>query len=67
MQEGEQEQNWVMTAREVCRLLRIGRNTLYGWCYDGVIPHKRVKRRILFPRKSIQEWLENQQNGRRSE
>ena len=54
-----------MRADEVRRLLKIGRNTLYEWCEQGIIPHKRVNRVILFSRKRIQEWLENNQNERR--
>ena len=60
-----QEESSVMRADEVRRLLKIGRNTLYEWCEQGIIPHKRVNRVILFSRKRIQEWLENNQNERR--
>lgn len=52
----------IMRADEVCRLLKIGRNTLYEWCRLGIIPHKRVGRILLFSRKQIYEWLENNEN-----
>ena len=50
----------VMRAEEVRQMLGgIGKNTLYEWCKQGLIPHKRVGRVILFSRKRIQKWLEN--------
>jgi excisionase family DNA binding protein len=52
----------IMRADEVCRLLKIGRNTLYEWCRLGIIPHKRVGRVLLFSRKLIYGWLENSEN-----
>ena len=51
-----------MRADEVCRLLIIGKNTLYEWCRLNIIPHKRVGRVLLFSRKKIYEWLENNEN-----
>ena len=62
MKVGKQKDNPVMRADEVRRMLRIGRNTLYAWCAQGIIPHKRVGRVILFPRKRLQEWLDNKEN-----
>ena len=55
-------------------MLGIGKNTLYEWCDQGLIPHKRVGGnidettgerkggRILFSEKRILEWLENREN-----
>ena len=63
--------NRVLQASEVWPMLGIGRNTLYEWCDQGLIPHKRVggridgitgerrRGRILFSEKCILEWLEN--------
>jgi len=65
MHEREQENNWAMRADEVRRMLGIGRNTLYNWCELDIIPHKRVGRVLLFSRKRIQEWLDNNENKRR--
>ncbi len=57
----KQEENPVMRADEVRGMLGIGKNTLYDWCQQNIIPHKRAGRIILFSRKCIQEWLENNQ------
>ena len=65
MSERGQEENLVMRADEVRQMLGIGRNTLYNWCELGIILHKRVGRVILFSRKRIQEWLDNNENKRR--
>ncbi len=62
MGEREQEENLVMRATEVRQLLKVGRNTLYEWCAQGIIPHKRVGRVILFSSKCIREWLEKNEN-----
>ncbi len=53
----------VVRAEEVRQMLGgIGRNTLYEWCRQGLIPHTRVGGVILFSSKSIQKWLENDKN-----
>ncbi len=63
--------NRVLQASEVWPMLGIGRNTLYEWCDQDLIPHKRVggrideitgerrKGRLLFSERLILEWLEN--------
>lgn len=58
----KQENNRAMRADEVRKMLGIGRNTLYEWCRQGIIPHKRAGRVILFSKKRVQEWLENNEN-----
>ncbi|MFC1971872.1 helix-turn-helix domain-containing protein [Chloroflexota bacterium] len=62
MDKWDQEENPILRADEVRRLLKIGKNTLYNWCEQGIIPHKHAGRIILFSKKSIQEWLENRDN-----
>ncbi len=66
--------NRILDADEVRSMLGIGRNTLYSWCAQGIIPHKRVGGtidetsgelhggRILFSEKRILEWIENKDN-----
>jgi len=59
MSDNADKENPVMRANEVRQVLKIGKNTLYSWCEKNIIPHKRAGRVILFSRKRIQEWLEN--------
>ena len=66
--------NRILNAEEARLLLGIGRNTLYSWCAQGIIPHKRVGGkideltgelrggRLLFPEKLLLEWIENRDN-----
>ena len=63
--------NRILNAEEARLLLGIGRNTLYSWCAQGIIPHKRVGGkideitgeihggRLLFSEKLLLEWIEN--------
>jgi len=54
----KEQENPIMRASEVRKMLNIGKNTLYEWCSQNLIPHKRVGRVILFSRKRVEEWLE---------
>ncbi len=66
--------NRILNAEEARLLLGIGRNTLYSWCAQGLIPHKRVGGiideitgeihggRLLFSEKRILEWMDNRDN-----
>lgn len=64
----------ILSAKKVRAKLGIGKNTLYQWCKQGLIPHKRVGGkidettgelcggRILFSEKRVLEWIENRDN-----
>ena len=66
--------NRILNAEEARVLLGIGRNTLYSWCEQGLVPHKRIGGkideitgelhggRLLFSERLILEWLENRKN-----
>jgi len=66
--------NRILQASEVWTMLGIGKNTLYQWCEQDLIPHKRVggsiddvtgerrRGRILFSERCLVEWLENREN-----
>ncbi len=66
--------NRILRANEVWTMLGIGRNTLYEWCDQDLIPHKRVggkidqitgerrRGRILFSENLLLEWIENRNN-----
>ena len=59
MSENENAEN-LMKANEVWPMLGISKNTLYEWCRQGLIPHRRINKRILFPpRHRLLEWVEN--------
>ena len=58
----KREENPVMRAREVQEILGIGKNTIYEWCKQGLIPHKRVGQLIFISRKKFNEWLESDES-----
>jgi hypothetical protein len=66
--------NRILDADKVRSILGVGRNTLYSWCAQDLIPHKRVGGkidettgelhggRILFSENLLLEWIENRDN-----
>ncbi len=48
----------VMTADEVAEYLGVDRNTVYEYAARGVIPHRRLGKRMIFRRGSIIAWLD---------
>lgn len=48
----------VMTADEVAEYLGVDRNTVYEYAARGVIPHRRLGKRVIFRRGSIIAWLD---------
>ena len=61
MSEDKEIDDSIMRAHEVWQMLKIGKNTLYSWCDQKIIPHKKVGRVLLFSRKSLQEWIDNKE------
>ncbi len=46
-----------MTADEVARFLGLDRKTVYDYANRGVIPHRKLGRRLLFSRSALVVWL----------
>lgn len=54
----------VLSVGECAKLLRISRGSAYQACLTNEIPHIKIGRRILIPRRSIEKMLEgNSQAG----
>lgn len=50
----------VYTTKEVAQLLGLSLQQVYRLTRENIIPHKRVgKRRILFPKHMLHDWLNN--------
>lgn len=47
----------VMTADEVAEMLRLDRKTVYDYAGRGVIPSRRIGKRMLFSREALALWL----------
>lgn len=48
----------VMTADQVAEFLGVDRNTVYDFAGRGVIPHRRLGKRLLFRRTAVLSWLD---------
>lgn len=46
-----------LTVRETARALGLSRNSAYSGILRGAIPHVRVGKRILIPKKALEEFL----------
>lgn len=47
----------VLSVREAADYLGVGVWTVYEYCRQGVIPHRKVGRRILIARRALEGWL----------
>ena len=47
----------VLTADEVAAMLRLDRKTVYDYAGRGVIPCRRIGKRMLFSREALALWL----------
>ncbi|WP_328804066.1 helix-turn-helix domain-containing protein [Paenibacillus glycinis] len=46
-----------MTVRELSELLGVSLDSIYSMVKENQIPHVRIRRRILFHREIIENWL----------
>lgn len=53
----------VLRVDEAAELLGVHINTLRKYLAQGVIPHRRLGRRILIPRGELLRWLEENPHG----
>jgi excisionase family DNA binding protein len=53
----------VLTADEVADFLRLDRKTICDCAGRGVIPSKRIGKRLLFSRAAIELWLRSCSKG----
>jgi excisionase family DNA binding protein len=60
------DERLVMTVKEVSGYLRCHPSTIYRFVERGEIPHFRLGSDIRFLRSSIDRWIENRSNPKRS-
>jgi excisionase family DNA binding protein len=46
--------------REAARALGISDRLLWTWTNQGLIPHTRIGRRVIYPVAQLESWLEKQ-------
>jgi excisionase family DNA binding protein len=49
-----------MRPREAAKALGISERLLWEWTNQGVVPHVRLGKRIVYPVDSLREWLRQQ-------
>lgn len=48
----------ILTVKELCSLLQIGRNTAYDLIHSGAIRHIRIKNQIRIPKAFVIEYIQ---------
>lgn len=46
-----------MRAEQLAKFLGVNRKTIYSYAMKGLIPHRRLGRRIVFSRSQVVSWL----------
>jgi excisionase family DNA binding protein len=57
---GPQTPCLAMKPREAAKALGISERLLWEWTNQGIIPHVRLGKRIVYPVDSLREWLRRQ-------
>lgn len=50
-----------LEAREAANYLGVCKDTLYTMARRGEIPHYRLRRRVMFTKESIDQWIKDQE------
>ncbi|MEV4056802.1 helix-turn-helix domain-containing protein [Amycolatopsis sp. NPDC049688] len=59
--DGSDAQDGLLTVKEACDALRVGRWTLYTFIHSGELTTVKLRRRRLVPRTAIQELIKEHQ------
>ncbi len=49
----------IISVDDICAVLGIGRNTAYKLLQNQDIGNKRMKRKYIIPRRSLEQYIEN--------
>lgn len=58
------ESSECMDVKQTASFLNVSAWTVYEYCRQGVIPHRRIGRRILISRSILLAWLNDEENRR---
>ncbi len=56
-----------LNRREAAVLARVGISTIDRGIRDGEIPHKRIRRRVLIPKRQFIDWCNRTDGGNSSD
>lgn len=51
-----------MDVKEAASFLNVSAWTIYEYCRQGIIPHRRIGRRVLISRSILMNWLKENEN-----
>lgn len=54
----------ILSVNECAKYLKISRGSAYLGCLTGEIPHIKIGRRILIPKRAIEKMLEGQDDNK---
>ncbi|WP_172431870.1 helix-turn-helix domain-containing protein [Orenia metallireducens] len=57
LREAREELPFVLTVKDIQKLLPFGRSKVYELLKEGVIPNKKVEGKILIPREQFLIWM----------
>lgn len=46
--------------REAAKALGVGERTLWEWTTQGLVPHIKIGRMLMYPVESLRQWLQEQ-------
>lgn len=49
----------VLTVKDLCKILGIGKNTAYMWLQEHVIPNKKIMQKYIIPKQGVISFLNN--------
>ena len=49
----------VLTVDDICKILRIGRNSAYKLLQSGIIPSRRLRGKYIIPKTGVIVFLKN--------
>ncbi len=56
-----------MRVREAAKAVGVSERTLWTWADQGIVPHVRQGKIILFPVKALESWLEQRAQCKQAE
>lgn len=57
----------ILSTEEAVGYLKLSKNTLYGYTSQGIIPHFKQGKRLLFRKSQLDLWLSGKQRGPQGE
>lgn len=55
-----EKSNDILTVKDLCSLLKIGKNTAYDLIHSGAIECVRIKSQIRIPKKNVIDYIQKQ-------